>query len=138
MKLEHPTTGTRLNACSRAANREPFPSQPSLELGSGSTNSNEGAEMDIDTRAVNAADEVLAGFGLDHSKSDGGVADYIDLALTDMREGVHRRQARFTLERGTHGEKMRRQALHAALDILLDEDDPLMRLAMMKAPSDKA
>ena len=40
--------------------------------------------------------------------------------------------AEFTFETGTPGERMRRKAIHAALDILLDEDDRFLSLAMTK------
>ena len=52
--------------------------------------------------------------------------------LSALREGVYQSQDQFTLERRTPGEQMRHKAIHAAVDILLDEDDPLMRLAMTK------
>ena len=85
--------------------------------------------MEIDPRATDAAEEMMADHNTRMQKTFGshrtneGAACQIDLAMTELREGVHRLNAMFTLERGA-GEDMRRKAIHAALDILLDEDDP--------------
>ena len=92
--------------------------------------------MQIDSRATDAADEIMAEHNTRMQKTFGyhggneGAACQIDLAMTELREGVHRINAMFTLERGTPGEDMRRKAIHAAVDVLLDEDDPLMSLAL--------
>ena len=98
--------------------------------------------MQIDPRAKDAAAEVMAEHDIRMQKTFGrhneheGIAGFVDLAMTELREGVHRINAMFTLEPGP-GEEFRRKAIHAALDILLDEEDPLMRLAMT-APRGKA
>ena len=77
---------------------------------------------------------MLAVLGIQHDHNE-PLSCHADLAMMALREGVHQIQDQFTLERATPGEQMRRKAIHAPLDILLDETDPLMRLAMMKSPS---
>ena len=50
--------------------------------------------------------------------------------MTVLREPVQQIAAQFTFETGTPGELMRRKSIHTTPEILLDDNDPHLLLAM--------
>ena len=91
--------------------------------------------MNIDTRAHNAAVELLVeqglAYGAESEAEQTGIACFVDLAMTTLREPIQTLAREFTFEPGSPAEEMKSKAVHAAVSILLEENDPLLSLAMV-------
>jgi len=97
--------------------------------------------MDIDRRAHNAAVELLMeqglAYGTESREEQTGIASFVNLAIMMLREPIQKMAREFTFESGSPAELMKDKAVHAAASILLEENDPLLSLAMMQ-PKGKA